>query len=272
MEDNKRFPMKILLYQVDAFTDHQFGGNPAAVCPLDEWLPDTTMQLIAMENNLAETAFFVKQEDIFHIRWFTPVLEVDLCGHATLASAFIIFEKLDYQGAKISFLSKSGLLSVSRKNYLLTLDFPCDSIRSFTPSSELIKSIGIHPIESYQGKTDWMLLLGSQKEVENLQPDLNAMGKIESRGIIVTAKGDEVDFVSRFFAPQSGIPEDPVTGSAHTTLAPFWAERLGKTELTALQLSKRKGHLWCKVSENRVEISGNAKLYMTGEIYLEHDG
>ncbi len=264
-------PMKLLIFQVDAFTAHQFGGNPAAVCPLDEWLPDATLQLIAMENNLSETAFFVRKGDSFHIRWFTPVLEVDLCGHATLASAFILFEKLNYQGNKINFLSRSGPLSVCKKDDLITLNFPRDSFLPLRPPLELLNSLGFQPIEAYKGKTDWMFLLDSQKEVEEFQPDWTAMAKIDCRGIIITAKGEEVDFVSRFFAPQSGVPEDPVTGSAHTTLAPFWAERLGKTELTAMQLSKRKGYLWCKVSENRIEISGNACLYMTGEIYIEND-
>ena len=267
--ESKFFPMKILIYQVDAFTDHLFGGNPAAVVHLHEWLPATTMQLIAMENNLSETAFFVQEGDIFHIRWFTPVVEVDLCGHATLASAFILFEKLNFQGDKITFSSRSGPLSVSKKDGLLTLDFPCDSYKPFRPPLELLNSLGFQPIEAYKGKTDWMFLLSSQKEVQDFQPDLNTMEKIDCRGIIITAKGDEVDFVSRFFAPQSGVPEDPVTGSAHTTLAPYWAEKLGKKELTALQLSKRKGQLWCKVSGNRVEISGNARIFMTGEIQIE---
>jgi PhzF family phenazine biosynthesis protein len=263
--------MKIKIFQVDAFTDHQFGGNPAAICPLDAWLPDTVMQLIAMENNLAETAFLVPEGEIFHIRWFTPEVEVDLCGHATLASAFVIFNKLNYKGETINFSSRSGYLSVRKNGDLLTLDFPRDSFSSERPSPALINSFGVHPIEAYKGKTDWMFLLGSQKEVEDFIPDLTAMSKIDARGIIITAKGDDVDFVSRFFAPQAGIPEDPVTGSAHTTLAPFWAEKLGKTELSALQLSRRKGHLWCKVAGDRIEISGQARLYMSGEINIERE-
>lgn len=261
--------MKIKIFQVDAFTDHLFGGNPAAVCPLDTWLPDATMQLIAMENNLAETAFFVKEGGVFHIRWFTPLMEVDLCGHATLASAFILFEKLNWESEKIIFSSRSGPLSVSKKNDLLTLDFPCDQVRSLNPPPDLVESLGFQPIETYRGKTDWMFLLGSQQEVEDFQPDWTALSKVDSRGIIITAKGDDVDFVSRFFAPQSGIPEDPVTGSAHTTLAPYWSEKLGKTEMTAIQLSGRKGHLWCRISGNRVEISGKARIFMEGEITLE---
>ena len=261
--------MKILIFQVDAFTDHLFGGNPAAVCPLDAWLPDEFMQLIAMENNLAETAFFVRESDLFHIRWFTPLVEVDLCGHATLATAFVLFEKLNYKGEKITFSSRSGMLNVTRTADLLTLDFPKDSIEPIRAPLELITTLGFQPIETYKGKTDWMFVLGSQKEVEDYLPDWTALGKVDSRGIIITAKGDEADFVSRFFAPQSGIPEDPVTGSAHTTLAPYWAEKLKKNELSAVQLSQRKGHLWCKVTGDRVEISGNARIYMTGEIELD---
>jgi PhzF family phenazine biosynthesis protein len=261
--------MKQMIFQVDAFTDHLFGGNPAAVCPLEKWLPDSTMQNIAMENNLAETAFFVKDGDAFHIRWFTPLLEVDLCGHATLATAYVLFEKLGYKNTTITFTSRSGRLTVTKDKDLLTLDFPADTFIPSTPPSEILNYLNIIPLESYKGKTDWMFLLGSQEEIENYEPDLTALTRLDCRGVILTAKGKEVDFVSRFFAPQSGILEDPVTGSAHTTLAPYWAERLGKKELTAIQLSPRKGNLWCKVAGNRIKISGHARIYLSGEIHLE---
>jgi PhzF family phenazine biosynthesis protein len=260
--------MKTPIYQVDAFTDHVFGGNPAAVCPLEKWLPDSTLQLIAMENNLAETAFFVKEGDLFRIRWFTPLVEVDLCGHATLAAGFVLFEIMNQPVDKINFSSRSGILSVRKNGNRMTLDFPQDDCNKAVLSSGVLNSINIKPLESYKGKTDWMFLLANQKEVVAYEPDFTALSKIDCRGIIITAKGDDVDFVSRFFAPQSGVPEDPVTGSAHTTLAPFWSKRLGKTELQALQLSKRKGTLWCKVSGDRVEISGSARLFMEGHIEI----
>jgi PhzF family phenazine biosynthesis protein len=258
--------MKIPIYQVDAFTDHLFGGNPAAVCPLDTWLPDPLMQQVAMENNLAETAFFVKHEKGFHIRWFTPTVEVDLCGHATLATAFVLFELLGFPGDTIDFTSRSGLLTVKRNKEGFTLDFPSDAVTSCTLPEVAVDSFGSQPVGSFKGKTDYMFLFESQQQIEAMHPDLGLLSTLECRGVIVTAKGDKTDFVSRFFGPQSGVPEDPVTGSAHTTLAPFWADRLEKKELTAIQLSPRRGHLWCRVQGERVEITGNARLYMTGEI------
>jgi len=261
---------KLTLYQVDAFTDHLFGGNPAAVCPLVEWLPDQTMQNIAMENNLSETAFFIKEGDQFHIRWFTPLAEVDLCGHATLASAHVIFHLLDRKESEIRFRSRSGILVVSREKDLLTLNFPSDELSAVEPPPFLIESLGIHPVEIYQGKTDYLVVVGSQEEVEQLDPDFGLMNKSDCRGVIVTAKGSEVDFVSRFFAPRVGVNEDPVTGSAHTTLIPYWSKKLGKSEMRAIQLSKRKGHLWCKFLGDRVEISGKAVIYLEGEIILDN--
>jgi PhzF family phenazine biosynthesis protein len=260
--------MKINIFQVDAFTDHLFGGNPAAVCPLEEWLPDETMQNIAMENNLSETAYFVKTGDGFHIRWFTPLAEVDLCGHATLASAHVIFYHLKWEHSSISFMSRSGLLKVTRENDFITLDFPSDVIHKAELPEKLISSLHIHPLETYAGKTDFMIILGTQREIELIDPDFGLMKQSGGRGVIVTAKGDEVDFVSRFFAPQVGVDEDPVTGSAHTTLTPYWAERLGKSDLTAMQLSKRKGHLWCKYLGDRVGITGKAVTYFTGVINI----
>lgn len=260
--------MKIPLFQVDAFTDHLFGGNPAAVCPLEEWLPDKTMQDIAMENNLAETAFFVRNNDRFDIRWFTPLVEVDLCGHATLASAHVIFNHLKWDSTSISFMSKSGLLTVTRKGDMITLNFPSDVIHPAEPPEGLLASLNVRPLETYAGKTDLMIVLGSQREVELLDPDFGLMKKSGGRGVVVTAKGDEVDFVSRFFAPQVGVDEDPVTGSAHTTLTPYWSKKLAKSDLTALQLSKRKGRLWCKYMGDRVEITGKAITYLTGQIVI----
>jgi len=261
--------MKIRLYQIDAFTDKVFGGNPAAVCPLDHWIPDELMQQIAMENNLAETAFFVRDHDRFDIRWFTPEIEVDLCGHATLATAFVIFNLEHFSNPVIQFGSRSGVLRVLKNGDFLTLDFPADKpVRSSAPQ-DLLAGMGLNPIEIYRGKTDYMLVYADAGQIEKLKPDMPRISEISARGIIATAPGDDVDFVSRFFAPQSGISEDPVTGSAHTTLAPYWAERLGRTELTARQLSKRGGRLQCRIAGDRVEISGQARAYMTGEIELD---
>jgi PhzF family phenazine biosynthesis protein len=260
--------MKIKIFQIDAFTDKVFGGNPAAVCPLDSWLPDTLMQKIAMENNLAETAFFVGNQSSFEIRWFTPEVEVDLCGHATLATAFVIFHLQHFPGSAIEFNSRSGLLRVLKAGDLLTLDFPADAPLKVSAPEGLIAGMGLQPLEIYKGKTDYMLVYSTAEEIENLKPDMAKISKIDARGIIATAQGNDVDFVSRFFAPQSGISEDPVTGSAYTTLTPYWAARLSHSELSARQLSKRRGLLQCRLAGNRVEISGQAKAYMVGEIDL----
>jgi len=261
--------MKIKLFQVDAFTDRVFAGNPAAVCPLDHWLPETVMQQIAMENNQAETAFFVGKGPRFDIRWFTPAVEVDLCGHATLAAAFVIFQCMSFPERIIEFSSRSGLLRVMKDGDMLTLDFPADRPLEASAPAGLVAAIGLQPLEIYKGKTDYMLVYASPEEIENLKPDMDRLAGIAARGVIVTAPGRDVDFVSRFFAPQSGIAEDPVTGSAHTTLAPYWAARLGRTELGAQQLSKRRGRLRCRLAGDRVEISGQARAYMAGEIDLD---
>lgn len=260
--------MRTRIFQVDAFTDKLFGGNPAAVCPLDKWLPDETMQKIAMENNLSETAFFVKTEDRFHIRWFTPKVEVSLCGHATLASAHVLFNHLDWNGEEIRFNSESGLLTVKKENELLTLNFPSDPIHPADPPSDLIDALKVNPLEIYKGKTDYLLILGSHEEVQSANPDFNLLKKIPVRGVIISARGEFSDFVSRFFAPASGVDEDPVTGSAHTSMIPYWAEKLAKNELSAVQLSARKGHLFCKYLGERVEISGRAITYLDGEITI----
>lgn len=262
--------MKYKLYQVDAFTDKLFGGNPAAVCPLAEWLSDDILQKIAMENNLAETAFYVGQDDRYEIRWFTPKVEVDLCGHATLAAAFILFNREGHSSDAINFYSpRSGNLNVSRHSDWLTLDFPVDVFHSIPVSSEIISCFDKRPLEAYKGKTDYMLVYEKESDIRDIRPQFDAIAALKARGVIITAKGEHVDFVSRFFAPQSGIIEDPVTGSAHTTLTPYWSEKLNKTEMSAIQLSERKGYLQCKFLGNRVGISGQAKLYLTGEIYIE---
>jgi PhzF family phenazine biosynthesis protein len=258
--------MKLRMYQVDAFTGTLFHGNPAAVCPLTEWLPDELMQQIAMENNLAETAFFVHERERYRIRWFTPEVEVDLCGHATLATAFVIFHFENFAGGFIEFDSRSGRLSVTKKGEQLTLNFPADPPRITDGTEEWIPALGRMPVGCFRGKSDYMVVYEKQEDIENLAPDMAKLARASARGIIVTAPGRDVDFVSRFFAPQSGIAEDPVTGSAHTTLTPYWAARLGKTELNAMQLSKRRGWLKCRLAGDRVEISGMARAYLTGQI------
>ncbi|WP_439881771.1 PhzF family phenazine biosynthesis protein [Pontibacter sp. MBLB2868] len=260
---------KIKLYQVDAFTAKVFGGNPAAVCVLEDWLEDKTMQQIAAENNLAETAFVVSKGSDYELRWFTPTVEVDLCGHATLAAAHVLFHHYNHPEKKINFHSpRSGLLTVEQAESELTLNFPVDTItRTETPPA-LVKAFGKAPLEAYKGKTDYLLLYDSQQEIESFDPDINLVNSVEARGVIVSAKGKEVDFVSRFFAPQVGITEDPVTGSAHTTLTPVWAEKLGKKVLTAKQLSEREGDLKCELAGERVKITGKAVTYLTGEIQV----
>jgi PhzF family phenazine biosynthesis protein len=260
--------MKIKIYQIDAFTDKIFGGNPAAVCPLVSWLPDALMQQIAMENNLAETAFFIPNENRFDLRWFTPEVEVDLCGHATLATAFVLFRLHHFPGSVLEFNSRSGLLRVMQNGDFLTLDFPSDAPWKAVAPVDLIAGMGLHPLEVYKGKTDYMLVYSSPEEIEKLKPDMAKIAVGDVRGIIATAPGHDVDFVSRFFAPQCGISEDPVTGSAHTTLTPYWAARLGKIDLSAMQLSRRRGRLQCRLAGDRVEISGQARAYMAGEIEL----
>jgi len=260
--------MKIKLFQIDAFTDEIFGGNPAAVCPLDDWLPEEVMQRIAMENNQAETAFFIRDRKRFHIRWFTPAIEVDLCGHATLAAAYVLFQLEHFAEPTIEFNSRSGLLRVTKEGDFLTLDFPADPPLKISPPDNLIAGIGSWPIEIYKGKSDYMLVYATAEEIESIKPDMGVIAAVPARGIIVTAPGKDVDFVSRFFAPQSGIPEDPVTGSAHTTLTPYWANRLGRISLSARQLSKRAGSLKCTLAGARVKISGQARVYLTGEIQL----
>lgn len=260
--------MEILLYQVDAFTDHLFGGNPAGVCPLKEWIPGEIMQKIATENNLSETAFFVPENDGFRIRWFTPKVEVDLCGHATLATGHVLFNHLHHPEDHLRLESRSGLLMVKRDQDYLILDFPAADFTKVDPPEKLKVALGKDPLEVYCS-TDYLVLYSSEKDITTLQPDFQLLSQLNIRGVIVTAPGNEVDFVSRFFAPAVGINEDPVTGSAHTVLTPFWSKKLNKNHLTALQLSERKGKLICNYLGDRVEIKGKAITYMSGMIYLD---
>jgi PhzF family phenazine biosynthesis protein len=255
------------IYQVDAFTSQIFGGNPAAVCPLDEWLDDARMQSIAAENNLAETAFFVKRGDRYDLRWMTPRVEVDLCGHATLASAFVIFEFLEPNRQSVSFDTKSGELMVRRDGDLLRLDFPARPPERCDPMPELAEALGAEPAELWAAR-DYMAVFGAEKEVRALQPDMQRLANLDRFAIIVTAPGNDVDFVSRFFAPAQGIPEDPVTGSAHCTLIPYWSRRLDKTKLSARQVSERGGDLSCEAAGLRVFIAGRAALFLEGKLHI----
>jgi PhzF family phenazine biosynthesis protein len=258
--------MKLTIYQVDAFADNTFGGNPAAVVPLENWLPDETMQNIAMENNLSETAFFIPSKNGFHLRWFTPVSEVNLCGHATLATSHVLFNHLDYYKPEIIFQSKSGTLKVSKKGNLIELDFPSSEIEEISMKEYAGKLFGILPQECYKGREDHMYIFRTEEEIKNLRPDIQLMKTVETRGIIVTAPSAEYDFVSRFFAPAQGIDEDPVTGSAHTMLVPYWAKITGKKELVAKQISRRGGILYCKDAGERVKIAGKAVTFLMGDI------
>jgi len=261
--------MKIPIYQIDAFASEVFSGNPAAVCILDSWLDDNLLQSIAAENNLSETAFLVRNDDGFDLRWFTPRTEVSLCGHATLASAFVLFNYRDWPGAEIRFNTrKSGQLVVGKRSGLLEMDFPSRPAHSVPPPPGLKETLGVKPIAVLDSVEDLMFVLESEKAVRELQPDFSALERIECRGIIVTARGSQSDFVSRFFAPAVGIPEDPVTGSAHCVLAPYWSTELNKENLHAFQISKRGGELFCVNAGDRVKISGKAALYFEGVITI----
>jgi predicted PhzF superfamily epimerase YddE/YHI9 len=259
--------MRLPLYQVDAFTDHLFAGNPAAVCPLDAWLPDATMQAIAAENNLAETAFFVRDGGDYALRWFTPTVEVDLCGHATLASGHVVMKFLEPQRQSVNFRTmKAGMLTVARCDEMLVMDFPARPAATTEPPSGLLAALGGTPREVLRAR-DHLVVYDSAAEIAQLKPDLAALANVDCWAAIVTARGEDgVDFVSRFFAPAQGVPEDPVTGSSHTTLTPYWAKRLGKTELEARQLSRRGGALRCTLNGDRVSMGGRAVLYLEGHI------
>ncbi len=260
--------MSYLIYTVDAFTDKVFGGNPAACCPLQEFMPTELMQKLANENNLSETAFFVKNADSsYNLKWFTPEVEMDLAGHPTLATAFVIFNELGHDSDTIQFHTKSGLLTVLKKGDLLEMNFPARMPLACNAPDNLLKGFNIQPAQVLQSR-DYLLVYNSQEEIENVIPDYNFLNKVDTLGIIITAKGNASDFVCRFLVPNSVIGEDPVTGSAHATLIPYWAKELNKTDMTSIQLSKRKGHLWCGSRGDRVSISGKAVLYMKGEYFL----
>ncbi|MBV8082092.1 MAG: PhzF family phenazine biosynthesis protein [Candidatus Eremiobacteraeota bacterium] len=260
--------MKIPLYQIDAFTGRVFGGNPAAVCPLDAWLPDPTMQSIGLENNVSETAFIVPQNGDYAIRWFTPACEVDLCGHATLASGYAIFNILEPSRTSVTFSSKSGPLHVTRQDDTIILNFPARAGVLCDPPAELLAALNVKPEAVYKA-SDYMAVFKSEAEIRALRPDMAKLAAIDGiRAFICTAPGDSVDFVSRFFAPKQGINEDPVTGSAHCTLIPYWSKRLGRNPLRALQLSARGGELYCEDLGDRVAIAGRAALYLEGAIHI----
>jgi PhzF family phenazine biosynthesis protein len=256
------------MYQVDAFADRVFGGNPAAVCPLDAWLPDTLLQAIAAENNLAETAFFVREGDEYRLRWFTPVAEVDLCGHATLASADVLFRYLGYEEPTIRFQTRSGLLEVERRDDMYAMDFPATTPVECQPPPLLAEALGVTP-EATLKAFDHVAVLESEQQVRAVSPKFARLADLDLRGVIVTARGDRADFVSRFFAPKLGINEDPVTGSAHCELTPYWAARLGKNSLRAEQVSARGGTVLCDLRGDRVTLRGRAALYMTAEIFVD---
>ncbi len=259
--------MRIPLYQVDAFTDKLFAGNPAAVCPLDQWLDSAVMQNIAAENNLSETAFFIREGGGYHIRWMTPTSEVNLCGHATLASAFVIFQYLEKSLTKIVFQSRSGELIVTREGDLISLNFPARKPAPQTPPGTLLEVFPVAPCEVLFNQT-FLLVFQSESEIRTMKPDIKKLLEVPTHGAIITARGEAVDFVSRFFAPDVGIEEDPVTGYAHTLLVPYWADKLGKKKLHALQVSKRGGELFCEYLQDRVKISGRAVLYFEGSIVV----
>lgn len=261
--------MELQIFQVDAFADKQFAGNPAAVVPLESWPDEKTMLAIAAENNLAETAFFVPEDKDFKLRWFTPECEIDLCGHATLASAYVLFNHLGYPDDSIRFRSKSGDLFVRRSGDVFTLDFPSRPAVESEPLPGLIEAIGREP-ETVLRARDYLLVYGSEEDVRQIRPNFFELSKLPLHAVIVTAPGKDCDFVSRFFAPGVGVAEDPVTGSAHCTLIPYWAERLGKEKLFARQVSKRGGELFCELSGDRVLIGGKAALFLKGTIFLEN--
>ncbi|NOU01798.1 MAG: PhzF family phenazine biosynthesis protein [Gallionella sp.] len=259
--------MKIKQYQIDAFTTQIFGGNPAAVCSLNAWLGDDLLQAIAAENNLSETAFFVPTENGFHLRWFTPIAEVNLCGHATLATAYVLFEILGYAQASIAFETRSGILNVTRSGLMLVMDFPAAQSKSCAPAAALLAGLGVQAVEVFAAD-DYFVVVDSEEIVRAIQPDFAKLAELDLRGVCVTARGRNVDFVSRFFAPKFGIPEDPVTGSTHCALTPYWAKSLNKSILSARQLSKRGGDIQCELKGERVTLAGYAVTFMEADVFL----
>lgn len=260
--------MKLSIYQIDAFAENPFEGNPAAVVPLEAWLPDEVMQAIAEENNLAETAFFIPANKGFHIRWFTPNKEVRLCGHATLASAFVLFEFLGYTQDVITFDSLSGPLAVTRAGKILELDFPSQNPEKCEIPDDLVRGLGKTPIECYRFE-DYIAVFNNESEISSIDPNHEFLEKLDLRGVIVTSRSPTYDFVARFFAPKYGVPEDSVTGSAYTQLTPYWSRVLGRTRLSAKQISRRGGELTCELRGNRVSISGSAVKYLEGTIEIK---
>jgi len=259
--------MKIPYYVVHSFTNRIFSGNPAGVCPLEVWLPDEAMQQIALENNLAETAFFCREGSGLRLRWFAPKAEVDLCGHATLAAAFVLYECLGNKEPSITFETRSGPLTVVREGDRLAMDFPILSMKPVSVFSELIAGLGITPERTFESM-DLVAVFADETQVASLRPDLDVLRKIPGRGVLATAPGKTDDYVLRCFGPKVGIPEDPATGSAQSMLAPYWSRRLGKTSLRVRQLSSRGGEMFCSVRDNRVTIAGQAALYLNGKISI----
>ena len=259
--------MELNLYQIDSFTDTPFEGNPAAIIPLKTWLPDNIMQSIAEENNLSETAFFVPKNKGFHIRWFTPKTEVDLCGHATLAAAYVLFNIQGYNKERIEFESKSGTLTVLQKDNWLVMDLPAQPPIPCDVPDEIVKAFDKVPIECLRSE-DYIAVFETESDILSIKPDIDYLKKLDLRGVIITAKSRQYDFVSRFFAPKYGIDEDPVTGSAHTQLIPYWARKLGKTNMQAKQVSSRGGEILCELYNDRVLISGKAVKFLEGKIQL----
>lgn len=259
--------MSVPYYQVDTFTDRLFSGNPAGVCPLADWLPDALLQSIAAENNLSETAFVVRRDTIFELRWFTPAFEIDLCGHATLATAHVLFNHLGLPAGTVSFQTRSGVLTVSHHDGVLTLDFPARPATICEAPSELVEGLGARPIMTAKAR-DYLAVFETEDDIRRLQPDMSLLSRLDCLGIIATAPGKDCDFVSRFFAPRAGVPEDPVCGSAHCTLIPYWSHQLGRTQLHAIQLSPRGGELFCEHRGERVRIGGRAITYSTGFLHV----
>ena len=261
--------MRLPLFQIDAFAERVFQGNPAAVCPLEAWLPEALMQAIAAENNLSETAFCVPEGEGYGLRWFTPLKEIDLCGHATLATAHVLFEHLGFAGAEIVFSTRSGALRVTRAGDRLAMDFPAKAVEPCAAPGALIEGLGRTPLEVYGGR-DYLAVFADAAEVRALRPDPRRLAELDRHGVTVTALGGaedgDVDFVSRFFVPKFGVDEDPVTGSAHCSLTPFWAARLGKATLEARQVSRRGGRLQCTLAGERVILRGRAVTYMAATI------
>ncbi|WP_076420158.1 PhzF family phenazine biosynthesis protein [Colwellia sp. UCD-KL20] len=261
--------MKLKIYQVDAFASNIFEGNPAAVCPLTEWLDDELLQKIAEENNLSETAFFVMSEQSIHLRWFTPMEEVDLCGHATLATAYVLYEYLGFTKPEVTFLTKSGELTVSKNIKGFSMDFPASMPHTIEAPQALLQGLGSTVLpKQVMAAFDYVVVLNSEEEVRSLTPDFAKWLELDLRGVVITAEGNKADFVSRSFFPKLRVNEDPVTGSAHCEIAPYWEQQLAKSVLTGQQVSKRSGAVLCEVKGNRVMLTGQAVGYMVGEIFV----